>query len=95
MPDIFYFYQTVIILTDTLSFRHSTVQGGFSDTTKMKSGWILGSNGQLLFWVPPWNQTGLWHPRNTAIIGVQPTKLDVSQFTHGSTWSKVKSDFTC
>jgi hypothetical protein len=95
MPDLLYFYLAAIILTDAPSSRHCTVQCEFSDTAKMKSGWILGTNGELLFWVPPWNQVGLWRPSNTAIIGVQPTKLDFSRFRHSTTWTQVKSDFTC
>jgi hypothetical protein len=94
MPGLLYFYQTAIILTDIPSFRHSPVQSGFTDTAKMKSGWILGPNGQLLFWVPPSSQVGLWRPSNRAIIGVQPTKLDFSQFRHGTAWSEVKNNIT-
>jgi hypothetical protein len=81
----------LILLPDSIS-RDRTVQDEFNDTAKMDSGWILGSNEELLFWVPPWSRVGLWRPGNTAVIGVQPVKLDFSQFRHGTAWHEVDTD---
>jgi hypothetical protein len=50
------------------------------------SGWILGPSKELILWIPVHHRAGLWRPRNTTIIGVQPTELDLSQFHHGTAW---------
>jgi hypothetical protein len=55
----------------------------WSTTWPTDDGWILCPNGELLFWVPPLNCLGLWHPRNTAIKAEKPTKLDFTYFVHG------------
>jgi len=63
----------------------------FNDTSKLEGGWILNSPSSLLFWVPYWNRTGLWWPRNTAVIGNVSTQLDCSKFMHGHSWRKCRS----
>ncbi|KAJ6597501.1 WD40-repeat-containing domain protein [Mycena vulgaris] len=52
------------------------------------AGWITGEGDELLFWVPPENRAGLWLPDTLAIIGAQPTILDLSRFVHGDSWAK-------
>ena len=44
----------------------------------MKHGWILGPNSELLFWMPPINETALWMPANVCIIGEHFTRLDTN-----------------
>jgi len=58
----------------------------FSDKSDMIDGWILGTNGELLFWVPPAHRTALWRPSNTCVIGRNSAKLDMSRFVHGTSW---------
>jgi WD40 repeat protein len=53
----------------------------------IQDGWILGRQGELLFWVPPEHRLGLWWPRTLTIIGTPYTRLDLSQFNHGQTWT--------
>jgi WD40 repeat protein len=71
-----------------LSNQGDNLEGGFGDSSKLEGGWILNSASRLLFWVPPWSRTGLWRPRNTAIIGDLVTKLDLTNFVHGDTWQQ-------
>ncbi|KIM86959.1 hypothetical protein PILCRDRAFT_293290 [Piloderma croceum F 1598] len=54
------------------------------------NGWIIGPHSELLFWVPPLNQLALWLPGNTAVMGQMATKLDLSQFVHGTFWQQCK-----
>jgi hypothetical protein len=64
---------------------------GFEDGSKMVDGWILGSNSELLFWVPPSIRDGLWRPRNITIINEKVlTKLDLRSFRHGKSWTQCK-----
>ncbi|KAH9942069.1 hypothetical protein B0H21DRAFT_529688, partial [Amylocystis lapponica] len=58
----------------------------------LHNGWILGENQELLLWIPPIYRKGLWHPRNTLIIGTAITKLDFSHFVHGTSWVKCHSN---
>jgi WD40 repeat protein len=60
---------------------------GFQNDTQLENGWILNMPSELLFWVPPWARIGLWWPANTAVIADQSTKLDLSQFVHGTSWT--------
>jgi hypothetical protein len=54
-------------------------------------GWVLGPNSELLFWVPPDLRTGLYRPNNALVIGkCITTKLDVSSFAHGESWTNCK-----
>lgn len=63
----------------------------FTDNAKMVEDWVLGPNSELLFWVPHDLQTGLYRPRNKAIIGRVPkTKLDLKAFVHGESWELCK-----
>jgi WD40 repeat protein len=61
---------------------------GFVDSSKLVNGWMLGSESELLFWVPPWNRTGLFWPSNIAVIGDGSTKLDLGKFVHGTSWQQ-------
>ncbi|KAJ7481856.1 hypothetical protein FB451DRAFT_1085539 [Mycena latifolia] len=53
-----------------------------------EAGWVMGERNELLFWVPPENRAGLWLPDTLAIVGAQPTTLDLSRFVHGESWSE-------
>jgi WD40 repeat protein len=65
---------------------------GFTDKSRWldHDGWIVNSQGELLFWVPTWIREKLWWPRNTAIIGTQYTKLNLGRFVHGTSWQQCK-----
>ena len=64
---------------------------GFHDGSILgDNGWMLNLPSTLLFWVPPWNQKGLLWPTNTTVMGAQPTKLDLSSFVHGTSWTQCR-----
>lgn len=62
----------------------------FSDNAGYRNGWIVKSrreeNECLLLWVPPWCRSGIWWPRNTAVISEVSVKLDLRTFVHGESW---------
>jgi hypothetical protein len=63
----------------------------FTDSSAMKDGWVLGPDSELLFWVPPTLQTGLLRPGTELFIGEAiATKLDLTSFVHGESWSLCK-----
>src|SRR5712671_3158311 len=59
----------------------------------LPSGWVLNSDTEKLFWVPPWNRAGLCFPRNTMTISRYgaSTILDLSLFVHGTAWEKCRT----
>jgi WD40 repeat protein len=62
----------------------------FSDDLIFVDGWMYNKNGELLFWVPPYNRDALWSPRNTLVIGENPTPLDLGRFVHGTAWARCR-----
>ncbi|KAJ7327462.1 WD40 repeat-like protein [Mycena albidolilacea] len=65
----------------------AAVPGPLGDYPSVDDGWILNSAGDLMFWVPPWLRDGLCLPHNTVVIcSGGTTKLDLSQFAHGTAW---------
>lgn len=61
------------------------------DNSRLHQGWILGNNGELLFWVPPSHRNALYWPRNTLVIGENSTRLDLCNFVHGLSWIQCQS----
>ncbi|KZT20044.1 hypothetical protein NEOLEDRAFT_1076547 [Neolentinus lepideus HHB14362 ss-1] len=70
-------------LLNTLSLGLLTDSSVLSET-----GWILGLNQELLFWVPPIHRRGLFRPSNVAVISQLPTKLNFATFVHGKHWAE-------
>ncbi|KAF9449463.1 WD40 repeat-like protein [Macrolepiota fuliginosa MF-IS2] len=64
------------------------VQGGHMDACTIQNGWVAGPGGELIFWIPPWNISGLWWPRNTAVIAATQTRLDFTKFEYGVNWQR-------
>jgi WD40 repeat protein len=63
-------------------------QVDFTDQSKMNDeGWICGSNGELLMWIPPLHRTGLYRPSNVWVAAEHETHLDLSNFKHGNSWT--------
>jgi hypothetical protein len=56
-----------------------------------KDGWILGPGGEkeLLFWIPDLHRRYLHRPSTVWIAGEHETRLDLSNFAHGSNWATV------
>ena len=78
--------------TMTESQHHGGVQNasssGFSNESKWDSGWIVGSESELLFWVPPLARKGLWWSRTIAVMTHPVLKLDTCYFVHGPSWQQ-------
>jgi hypothetical protein len=55
------------------------------------NGWICGSKGELVIWIPQIHRASLYRPSNLWIAGGHPTQLDLSRFVHGPNWSTVIS----
>ncbi|KAF5361996.1 hypothetical protein D9756_002762 [Leucocoprinus leucothites] len=70
--------------------------GDFGDLSLIRDGWVKeeGSDS-LLFWVPAEHRDRLWWPRNIAVVGVTPTKLDFSRFKYRRGWEEcIDKDYT-
>jgi WD40 repeat protein len=58
---------------------------------RLKDGWILGPNDELVIWVPSANREALCHPGCRVISSVHPiTELDFEAFKCGSEWSQCR-----
>jgi WD40 repeat protein len=75
---------------DTPAIFPYHVVPGFEVGITMENGWMQGPNSELLFWVTPTNRTGLWRPRNTAVISNVVIVLDFSRFVHGDSWQRCR-----
>ena len=53
-----------------------------------ENGWVLGENGELLFWVPPHHRFCLHKANNTRIIGPNETQLDFGNARWGEEWTQ-------
>ncbi len=81
-------YGSIRMLDVTAGKTGTTGQVDFSDQSKINDeGWILGSNGKLLAWVPPVHRGNLYRPSNIWFVGEHDTLLDLSTFVHGHSWS--------
>ena len=49
-------------------------------------GWICGSNGELLMWIPLIHRSHLHRPSNVWVAGEYETCMDLSTFVHGPSW---------
>ncbi len=50
-------------------------------------GWICGSKGELLMWIPLNHREHLHRPSTIWISGEHETRLNVSNFKHGRSWA--------
>jgi hypothetical protein len=51
----------------------------------------MNSFSERILWVPPWLRDGLYLPWNSLVIHYRgTTKLDLSQFVHGTDWIKCR-----
>ncbi|KAJ7611219.1 WD40-repeat-containing domain protein [Roridomyces roridus] len=65
------------------------VESPMGDSPLTRDGWVVGSAGELKFWVPPWLSSGLYYPRNSLLLSLKrQTKLDLSRFVEGTDWEK-------
>ncbi|KAH9053222.1 hypothetical protein EDB87DRAFT_1652941 [Lactarius vividus] len=52
-----------------------------------QEGWICGTEGELLMWIPQTHRTSLHRPSTIWVIGEYETHLDLSTFVHGQSWT--------
>jgi WD40 repeat protein len=50
-------------------------------------GWICGSKGELLMWIPSVHRECLHRPSTICISGKRGTSLNLSNFVHGRSWA--------
>jgi hypothetical protein len=50
-------------------------------------GWICGSKGELLMWIPSVHREYLHRPSTIWISGKRGTILNLSNFVHGRSWA--------
>ncbi|KAF7364352.1 WD40 repeat-like protein [Mycena sanguinolenta] len=68
--------------------EHTAVDG-WESNPHFKEEWIMDSPSNHILWIPPWLRQGLHLPRNSLVIcSSGATKLDLSQFVHGTEWQK-------
>ncbi|KIJ52103.1 hypothetical protein M422DRAFT_156926, partial [Sphaerobolus stellatus SS14] len=60
---------------DSVSFDHTT-------------GFIRGSQNELILWIHPAYHDQLWLPRYVQVMGFDPVMLDLSQLPHGTSWTQ-------
>ena len=70
---------------NAVTARHST---DFTDHSVInEEGWIRGSNGELLIWIPLIHRVGLHRPSNIWVSGKHETRMNLSTFVHGHSWT--------
>ena len=82
-----------------VSSRHGSIRmlGASMETTRRidftdrslinDDGWICGSKGELLMWIPPIHREHLHRPSNIWVAGKYETRIDLSTFVHGRSWA--------
>jgi WD40 repeat protein len=81
-------HRQISMLNSTAGNTETTPHVDFSDQSVVnKEGWICGSSGELLMWIPETNRAHLHRPGNVWVIGRYETHLDLSVFVHGRNWS--------
>ena len=89
--------QHIVSGSDDRSIRLSNVTIGKTETTNdvdftdheviNDEGWICGSKGELLMWIPSAYRRYLHRPSTIWISGKRGTILNVSTFVHGRSWA--------
>ena len=72
----------------TIGVSETTNDAVFTDHTVIDDeGWMGGSEGELLMWIPSVYRKSLHRPRTIWISGERETLLDLSNFVHGHSWA--------
>ena len=76
------------MLNATTGNTVTATQVQFTDhSTINDEGWISGSNGELLLWIPLIHRANLHRPSNQWVSGQHETRMDLSTFVHGDRWT--------
>ena len=66
-------------------------QKSLISSSRIENGWVVDSNSELLFWVPPQIHAGLMLREGDIVIGRMPkTRLDLTSFVYGKAWPSCK-----
>lgn len=68
-------------------------QGIYVDAELQDDGWLCGSTGEVMCWIPPAHRLGLLTKRTEGILGLPGTALDVRKFVHGTKWEQCTDDY--
>ncbi len=78
---------SIRMLNATTGKTETTRHIDFTDDSEINDeGWICGSNGELLMWIPLIHRKHLHRPSNIWVAGEYETRMDLSTFVHGQSW---------
>ena len=79
---------TIRVSNATMGKTETTNDVDFTDHEAINDeGWIYGSKGELLMWIPSAHRKYLHRPSTIWISGNRGTILNLSNFVHGLTWA--------
>jgi len=79
--------QTIQVSNVTIRKTETTNDVDFTDHSMINDeGWICGSKGELLMWIPSVHREVLHRPSTIWISGKRGTILNLSSFVHGRSW---------
>jgi len=80
--------QTIQVSNVTIGRSETTNDVDFTDHSIINDeGWICGSKGELLMWIPSGHKEYLYRPSTIWISGKRGTSLNLSNFVHGRSWA--------
>jgi hypothetical protein len=80
--------RTIRVSNVTIGNTEATNDVDFTDHSVIDDeGWICGSNGELLMWIPSVHRVCLHRPSTICISGKRGTTLNLSNFVHGHSWA--------
>lgn len=56
-------------------------------------GWLCGSTGEVMCWIPEAHRPGLLTGETDGILGSRETALDARKFVHGTKWEQCTDDY--
>ena len=80
--------KTICVSNVTIRKTETTSDVDFTDHSLINDeGWICGSKGELLMWIPSVHRECLHSPSTIWISGTRGTILNLSNFVHGRNWA--------
>ena len=82
------FDHTIRVSNLTIGKTKTTNDVDFTDHSMINGeGWICGSKGELLMWIPSVHREYLHRPSTIWVSGNRGTILNLSGFVHGRSWA--------
>jgi WD40 repeat protein len=83
---------TIRVSNITMGKTETTNDVDFTDRSAIDDeGWICGSKGELLIWIPSVHRESLHRPSTIWVSGERGTILNLSNFVHGLSWATCTS----